>query len=79
MFFFLEFVDSCSRGRADARKKQWSTGNFHILVRHFLSRVPLYFSLAKIQKALSQEVILTLAVLVNVVAIKCSGSGREHV
>ena len=36
---------------ADARKTQWSAGDFHLLVRHFLSRVPLYVSLAKIQTA----------------------------
>ena len=29
--FSVEFVDGCSRGRADARKKQWSTGNFHLI------------------------------------------------
>ena len=27
VFFSSEFVDGCSRGRSDARKKQWSTGN----------------------------------------------------
>ena len=34
--------DGCSRERTDqARKKQWSAGIVHLLVRHFLSRVSL--------------------------------------
>ena len=72
MFFSLEFVDGCSQGRADTRKKQWSTSNFHLLVRHFLSRVPLYFSFGEDSKGLLQEVMLTLAVLVHVLAIERS-------
>ena len=41
----LQVHGRCSRGRNDALKKRWSTGILHLLVRHFQSRVPLYFSL----------------------------------
>ena len=90
MFFSVEFVDGCSRGRADARK---NSGRLVISISSFGSSLPLSCSslpfFGEDSKGLSQEVMLTLAVLVNVVAIEhsilvltkieCSGSGREHV
>ena len=43
-FFSLEFVDGCSRGRADARKKQWSTGNFHLIFWFITSSLVFLFT-----------------------------------
>ena len=70
-----------------------NSGRLVISISSFGSSLPLSCSsllfFGKDSKGLSQEVMLTLAVLVNVVAIEhsilvltkieCSGSGREHV